>query len=53
MIVIEPFGEVLYPGESIDIDIGGDVVYVTIYRDYDGLILLQTDVIAGDVWVIQ
>jgi len=53
IIVIEPFGEVLYPGETVDIDIGDDVVYVTVYRDFDGLILLQTDVVSGDVWVIQ
>ena len=53
IIVIEPFGEVLYPGETVDIDIGNDVVYVTVYRDFDGLILLQTDVVSGDVWVIQ
>ena len=53
IIAIEPFGEVLYPGETVDIDIGNDVVYVTVYREFDGLILLQTDVMAGDVWVIQ
>ena len=52
-IIVEPFGTLLYPGGSVDIDIGNDIVFVTVIREFDGLILLETDVEGGDVWVIQ
>ena len=52
-IVVEPFGDLLYPGEAVDYDLGPDIVHIVIVRDFDGLILLETDLAAGDVWIIQ
>ena len=52
-IVVEPFGDFLYPGEAVDYDLGPDIVHIVIVRDFDGLILLETDLAAGDVWIIQ
>ena len=52
-IVVEPFGDWLLPGEAADYDLGPDIVHIIVVRDWDGLILLETDLIAGDVWVIQ
>jgi len=52
-IVIAPFNTVLYPGDVVDIEIEDDIVHVVVYRDIDGLILLETEVVAGEVWIIQ
>lgn len=52
-IVIEPFGDYLYPNEAIDYDLGPDVVHIIVVRDFDGLVLLDTDLVAGDVWIIE
>ena len=52
-IVVEPFGDFLYPGEAVDYDLGPDYVHIVIVRDFDGLILLETDLAAGDVWIVQ
>jgi hypothetical protein len=52
-IVIEPFGDHLYAGEAIDYDLGYDVVHIVVVRDWDGLVLLETDLAAGDVWIIE
>ena len=52
-IVIEPFGDFLLSGEGVDYDLGPDIVHITVIRDFDGLVLLETDLMAGDVWVIQ
>jgi len=52
-IVIEPFGDFLLPGEAVDYDLGPDVVYISVIRDFDGLVLLETELVAGDVWVIE
>ena len=52
-VVVEPFGDFLAPGEAVDYDIGPDVVHIIVVRDFDGLVLLETDLIAGDVWIIQ
>ncbi len=52
-IVIDPFDAALSSGGVVDIEIGNDIVYVVVFRQFDGLILLETDVAAGDVWVIQ
>ena len=53
IIVIEPFGAVLLPGESVDIPIGNEAVYVIVYSDFDDYVFLETYVEPGDVWVIQ
>ena len=52
-IVVEPFGDFLYPGEAVDYDLGPDIVHIVIVRDFDGLILLETNLAAGDVWIVQ
>ena len=52
-VVVEPFGDFLAPGEAVDYDIGPDVVHIIVVRDFDGLILLETDLVAGAVWIIQ
>jgi hypothetical protein len=52
-IVIQPFDAVLFHGESADFDIGGDIVHVVVFRESDGLVLLEVDVEAGEVWVVQ
>lgn len=52
-IVVEPFGDLLFPGEAVDYDLGPDIVHTIIVRDFDGLILLETDLVAGDVWIIE
>ncbi|MBN1918459.1 MAG: hypothetical protein JW889_11155 [Verrucomicrobia bacterium] len=52
-IVVEPFGDYLLPGEAIDYDLGWDIVHVVVVRDFDGLVLLETNLAAGDVWIIQ
>ena len=52
-IIVQPFDAVLFHGESIDFDIGGDIVHVVVFREHDGLVLLEVDVEAGDVWVVQ
>jgi hypothetical protein len=52
-IVVEPFGDFLYPGEAVDYDLGYDAVHIIVVRDFDGLVLLETDLVAGDVWIIQ
>jgi hypothetical protein len=52
-IVIEPFGDYLYAGEAIDYDLGPDIVHIIVVRDWDGLVLLETDLAAGDVWIIE
>ena len=52
-IVIQPFDAVLFDGESIDFDIGGDIVQVVVFRESDGLVLLEVNVEAGEVWVVQ
>jgi hypothetical protein len=52
-IVVEPFGDYLQPGEAVDYDLGPDMVHIVIVRDFDGLILLETDLGAGDVWIVQ
>lgn len=52
-VVVEPFGDVLFPGEAVDYDLGGDIVHTIVVRDFDGLVLLETDLAAGDVWIIQ
>ena len=52
-IVIQPFDAVLFDGESIDFDVGGDIVHVVVFRESDGLVLLEVDVEAGEVWVVQ
>jgi hypothetical protein len=52
-IVVEPFGDYLLPGEAADYDLGPDIVHIIIVRDFDGLVLLETDLAAGDVWIVQ
>lgn len=52
-IVVEPFGDLLYSGEAIDYDLGPNLVHIIIVRDFDGLVLLDTDLGAGDVWIVQ
>jgi len=52
-IVVEPFGDLLLPGEAIDYDLGPDIVHIVIVRDYDGLVLLETNLAAGDVWIVE
>ena len=52
-IVVEPFGDLLYPGEAVDYDLGPDIVHIIIVRDFDGLVLLDTDLAASDVWIVQ
>jgi hypothetical protein len=52
-VVIEPFGDLLLPGESIDYDLGMDSVSIVVVRDFDGLVLLETDLVAGDVWIVE
>ena len=52
-IVVEPFGDLLYPGEAVDYDLGPDIVHIIIVRDFDGLVLLDTNLAAGDVWIVQ
>jgi len=52
-IVVEPFGDLLLPGESIDYELGPEIVHIVIVRDFDGLVLLETDLAAGDVWVVE
>jgi hypothetical protein len=52
-VVIEPFGDLLLPGEAIDYDLGPDIVHIVIVRNYDGLVLLETNLAAGDVWIVE
>jgi hypothetical protein len=52
-IVVEPFGDLLFPGEAVDYDLGPNIVHTIVVRDFDGLILLETDLVAGDVWIIN
>ena len=52
-IVVQPFGAVLVNGEAADFDIGGDIVHVIVFRESDGLVLLEVDVEGGEVWVVQ
>ena len=52
-ILIQPFGTVLDHGDAVDFDINGDIVHVVVFRNFDGVVLLDTDVEGGDVWVIQ
>jgi len=52
-IVVEPFADLLFPGEAVDYDLGPDIVHIVVVRDFDGLILLETDLRAGDVWIIE
>ena len=52
-IVVEPFGDFLMPGEAVDYDLGPDIVHIIVIRDFDGLVLLETGLAAGDVWIIQ
>jgi hypothetical protein len=52
-IVVEPFGDWLQPGEAVDYDLGPDIVHIIVVRHFDGLVLLETDLVAGDVWIVQ
>jgi len=52
-IVVQPFDVVLVHGDAVDFDIGNDIVHAVVFREADGLVLLDTDVEAGDVWIIQ
>jgi hypothetical protein len=52
-IVVEPFDDYLSPGEAVDYDLGPDIVHIIVVRDFDGLVLLETDLAAGDVWIIE
>ncbi len=52
-VFVEPFGFLLAPGDSVDADVGYDVVRVVAIRDFDGLILADVDMVSGDILVIQ
>jgi len=52
-VFVEPFGFLLAPGDSVDADIGPDIVRVVAIRDFDGLILADIDMVTGEVLVIQ
>jgi hypothetical protein len=53
VVFVEPFGIFLNPRETIDIEIGYDVVRVLVLRDFDGLILAELDMVSGDVLVVH
>lgn len=52
-VYVEPFGFLLAPGDRVDADIGHDYVRVVAVRYFDGLVLADVAMGAGDVLVIQ
>ena len=52
-VYVEPFGFLLAPGDQVDADIGPDYVRVVAIRHFDGLVLADVTLAAGDVLVIQ
>ncbi len=52
-IFVEPFGFLLAPGDTVDIDVGYDVVHVIAVRHFDGLVLAELDMVRGDVLVVH
>ena len=50
---VEPYDILLMPGESVDIDLGPYIEHIVVVRDVDGLVLLETDIAAGDYWIIE
>jgi hypothetical protein len=52
-VYVEPFGFLLGPGDRVDAEVGYDYVRVVAVRHFDGLILADVAMRAGDVLVIQ
>jgi hypothetical protein len=52
-VYVEPFGFLLAPGDSVDADVGYDVIRVVAIRHFDGLVLADVHMASGDVLIIQ
>lgn len=52
-VYVQPFPLFLAPGQRADPEVGYHVVRVVAIRDFDGLILADLDMVAGDVLVIH
>jgi len=52
-IFVEPWGFLLAPGDSMDVDVGYDIVHVLAIRHFDGLVLADVDMAYGDVLVVE
>ena len=52
-IFIEPFGVLLAPGDTVDFEVGYDIVHIIAWRDFDGLILAELDMAEGEVLVVE
>ncbi len=52
-VYVQPFPLFLAPGERADVEVGYHVFRVVAIRNFDGAVLAEVDMVAGEVLVIQ